>query len=323
MVSPASSSDCSSSLREPLTSPPAFNHNGSGSDSIIVKYTENWHVTKATEWHNDPTEDYIMTAKNRGICLIINNVKFDSHFLSQRKGSDLDAFRFKTVFQQLGFEVDSRRNLSAEKMQAAFKQTAHMCGRKHNALVVILLSHGTETGIYGADGIEVDLNDIFGTFDNRRCVAMKGKPKVFIIQACRGRQTDYGVRETQAFFSQPDSQNYAQPSQLSQFSSQQTKRATWIEVDHKCVPTRTDMLLCFASQTGYTSTRNEEEGSWLGASLAVHLENEAHNRHIEDIFKMVNRDISRRKSQEGFKQVLEWTSIGFDKHLYFNPGLSH
>jgi len=235
----------------------------------------------------------------------------------------MDAFRFKKIFEQLGFEVESKRNLTAEKMKNCFKQKAALCTSRHDALVVILLSHGTESGIYGTDNIEVDMNDILTQFDNRNCKKLLGKPKVFIVQACRGRMADYGVKETQTLFSQPESQQPA--SQLTQNINSQspvlTRIPRWAEEDKDYCPTRTDMMLCFSSHTGFLSTRNEEDGSWLGASLARHLGMEAHRRHLVDILNMVSRDVKKRRSTDGHKQVIEITTIGFDKNLYFNPGL--
>lgn len=281
-----------------------------------------WNVIKSNTLHNDPDEDYKMTSDQRGICLIINNVQFDLDMLPTRKGSDMDAFRFKEIYKQLGFSVESKRNLTSDKMRAVLKQVSTRCLSKHDALIVILLSHGTESGIYGSDGIEVDLNDILTYFDNRRCKQMIGKPKVFIVQACRGRLADYGVKNSQTFFSQPESQTpLTQPSQLTQVNLDSPKISRWTEIDRSYVPTRTDMVLCFSCHTGFVSTRNEEEGSWLGASLAHHLQNESCRRHLIEIFNMVSRDVRRRKSIDGYKQVLEITTIGFDKNLYFNPGL--
>lgn len=284
--------------------------------------TNAWAVTKSTNWRNDLNEDYRMKSSQRGICLIVNNVLFEEDLLPQRKGSDMDAFRFKEIFKQLGFIVESKRNLTADKMKAVFKQVSARCTAKYDALIVILLSHGSESGIYGTDGIEMDMNDILSCFDNKKCKQMLGKPKVFIVQACRGRLADYGVKDTQTFFSQPDSQSLTQSSQFTQINSYSPKISRWTEIDKDYHPTRTDMVLCFSCHTGFVSTRNEEDGSWLGASLAQHLQNEACRRHLLEIFNMVSRDVRKRKSTDGHKQVLEITTIGFDRNLYFNPGLS-
>lgn len=279
-------------------------------------------VVKAQKWPDNATENYEMSSRERGYCLIINNVTFENNVFPARKGSDMDAFRLRKIFKQLGFEVDCKRNLSSEKMQNAFKQKAALCQSKHNALVVILLSHGSEHGVYGVDGIEVNLNDVLSYFDNKHCKTMRGKPKIFIVQACRGRMVDYGVlNNTQQFFSQPESQSNLQPSQLTQINSQVVRLPHWGKLDKDHNPIRTDMVLCFSTQTGYVSNRNEEEGSWLGSSLAMRLCQEAHRRHLMDIFNMVSRDIRMRRSSDGLKQVLEITIIGFDKNLYFNPGM--
>lgn len=271
-------------------------------------------IRPATLVYGNLDEDYKMSAKPRGECLIINNVDFENNIFAKRVGSDKDAHDFKLTFVELGFEVDSRRNLTSEDMRKAFKRTSMKCNKRHDALIVILLSHGTEDGIYGIDCIEIDLNDILNYFDNKRCRDMVGKPKVFIVQACRGRKADYGI-QTFTCLSQTDTQ----PSQITQ-TSQDYKLKRWSEGDKKGLPTRSDMLLCFSCHIGFNSNRNEADGSWLGSSLIYYIRQEAYHHHVIDILNHVSRDLKKRKSSDGYKQVLEITSIGFDKHLFFNPG---
>lgn len=146
-------------------------------------------VKLASVCHNDPGKDYKMTARPRGPCLIVNNIDFEADMFPTRKGSDEDARRFDTIFQQLGFTVIMRRNQTADQMKKLFKEVAAQCKEEHDSLFVFILSHGSEHGIYGTDGIEVYLeSEIISCFDNRNCSAMLGKPKVFVIQACRGRK---------------------------------------------------------------------------------------------------------------------------------------
>lgn len=198
------------------------------------------YVIPATTCHQDPKEDYKMTSRPRGPCLIINNIDFDSDIFPQRKGSDIDAMRFDDVFKQLGFTTFLHRNQTADQMKSLCKEIASHCEKKHNALFVILLSHGSETGIYGTDGIEVDLHDIITFFDNKHCKAMVGKPKVFVIQACRGRQVDYG----DCLDAVPLSMNYSEDrvpfSRMAEFSRKNGK--------HESV--RNDMLFIFSCLAG-------------------------------------------------------------------------
>lgn len=137
--------------------------------------------------HRPSDEVYRMTSSPRGPCLIINNVDFEADIFPQRKGSDEDARRFDDIFQQLGFKVFMFRNQTADQMKKLFRDLSRECRKEHDALFVFILSHGSEHGIYGTDGIEVCLeSEILVNFDNRHCEAMVGKPKVFVLQACRG-----------------------------------------------------------------------------------------------------------------------------------------
>lgn len=59
-----------------------------------------------------------------------------------------------------------------------------------DACFICLLSHGEEEYIFGTDGKRIPLNEIFMLFDNNNCKGLLGKPKVFIIQACRGGESN-------------------------------------------------------------------------------------------------------------------------------------
>ncbi|GAB5576941.1 caspase-14-like isoform X2 [Prionailurus iriomotensis] len=59
--------------------------------------------------------------------------------------------------------------------------------------LVTLMSHGEKGFIKMKDGERVSLEDIFEMFNNKNCPALQEKPKIFIIQACRGEKRDNGV----------------------------------------------------------------------------------------------------------------------------------
>ena len=47
--------------------------------------------------------------------------------------------------------------------------------------------------MYTADGRSINLERIYEYFNNKNCPDLKGKPKFFIVQACRGELADIGV----------------------------------------------------------------------------------------------------------------------------------
>merc|ERR1712083_767286 len=59
--------------------------------------------------------------------------------------------------------------------------------------IVIILSHGNDGGlINAADGKSVPTEYVLRRFNNDACPALKGKPKFFVLQACRGDEVDFG-----------------------------------------------------------------------------------------------------------------------------------
>lgn len=54
-------------------------------------------------------------------------------------------------------------------------------------LTVFIMAHGSLGYIHVSNG-HIELQRIFEMFDNRGCPALRGNPKLFVIQACRGVQ---------------------------------------------------------------------------------------------------------------------------------------
>ena len=69
-----------------------------------------------------------------------------------------------------------------QKVALFSQNTRH---RDANCAVMILLSHGEENVIYGTDEKTVLLRKLYTTLD---CPALRGKPKVVLVQACRGSE---------------------------------------------------------------------------------------------------------------------------------------
>ena len=57
-----------------------------------------------------------------------------------------------------------------------------------DCFVFVAMSHGGPDAIYGTDGKPVSIShDIINQFDGKNWPKMEGKPKIFLIQACRGQ----------------------------------------------------------------------------------------------------------------------------------------
>lgn len=89
----------------------------------------------------------------------------------------------------MGFKVDDEyKNYTAkqiiDKIEAIAKNKEHNLA-KYNCLVVVFLSHGEMGTIYGSDNNTVSIGEMQAKFNSNDCPSMHGKPKIFILDACR------------------------------------------------------------------------------------------------------------------------------------------
>ena len=50
--------------------------------------------------------------------------------------------------------------------------------------VMVVMSRGDGEHIYGVDGYRINTDSIISMFDCEHCSNLRGKPKIFIFQAC-------------------------------------------------------------------------------------------------------------------------------------------
>jgi len=151
-------------------------------------------VEKATELRLG-SHIYPMIELVRGYCVIVNNYKFDN--CAERVGSLTDAHRLHQVFSQLNFSIMHEVNKTAQQMLHLFEYVSKREELvSHNALVIIILSHGHHGIIYGKDfkdengrisGV-INVRQMIDMFNDKNCLKLKGKPKMFFLSCCRGGQ---------------------------------------------------------------------------------------------------------------------------------------
>ncbi|XP_046568754.1 uncharacterized protein LOC124277143 [Haliotis rubra] len=160
----------------------------------------------------DDSDEYDFSYPNRGLAVIINNENFDPESkLSDRKGSGVDASNLKGMFHRLGFKVILHKNLKGEEMVHTLQKVASNKEYDHapaDCFACAILSHGDNTDfppqktndamlrhdfVYGVDGMIVPTRFLLSIFNDECCPELEGKPRLFFIQACRGRALDDGT----------------------------------------------------------------------------------------------------------------------------------
>lgn len=177
---------------------------------------------------------------------------------------------------------------------------------KSDCLVVVILTHGEPNDLLMARDSEYHLYNFLGNFKPTILNSMAGKPKLFIVQACRGTEPDAGVR-LRANLIQSDSGKDQVDSQTDIFT----------------YPEFADFLIVMSSHHDHYSFRNEL-GSWLIQDLCDVIEScDLENDSIYDILTDTNRAVSRRISnaageKDRKKQIPSFYST-LTRKLFFRP----
>ncbi|XP_041378168.1 caspase-3-like [Gigantopelta aegis] len=230
---------------------------------------------------------YEMESKPRGYVYMINNHQFDN--FDARNGTQIDCRKLEKLFSQLGYFVSTDRDLKAEEMKRRLKEFAKFPENlKVDSLIVVILSHGEQDDIiFGTDGESTNrgfkkyltIKHLKSWFGNRRCPELEGKPKLFLIQACRGQSEDIGSASASVGSSvQRD---------VVDFPADTTADI----MNESSLPEQSDMIFAHSSVPGYVSYRDPEQGSVFINALVNVFTEESHREHLADMLTMVNKKI--------------------------------
>lgn len=258
-------------------------------------------VKQAVEFHPASDEVYRMESRPKGLALVINNTNFASHE-ECRSGSETDFYLLINVLKGLGYEVYPYQDLKTEEMSDVFRDFARKSTMKDvDSCIVVVSTHGFgHNGIQGIDGDFLLLDeDVLPFFNNTFCTGLQRKPKLFIIQACRGELFHDSVDVVD--------------------SNVATAMTPSPKVDK--IPPFSDMMIIQSTLPGYVSNRNPHHGSWLLQSLTKIFAEHACSMDVESMLKLVTKSVMSYKTFEEEMQTPEIILRGWQKKLYFNPGL--
>ncbi|KAK3852619.1 hypothetical protein Pcinc_040804 [Petrolisthes cinctipes] len=260
--------------------------------------------------HHSPHAVYRNQTMPRGLVFMANYSSFEGNVYPRREGSELDVKNLTLLFTQMGYRVNEPR-LNMTKY-GTIKALREFCTDEYlkvvDSMVVVVMSHGRdEKSFYTSDNQHISVHELVERFNNRDCPYLKGKPKIFIFQYCRGTGPDIGVAQQM------------RPVSHRRGLSVQTDSASFGEnVIHRD-PTFTDMYIIYSTVEGFVSFRHPERGSWLMEALCQIFMNHACTEDLDSLMKRVSRRIRENHTDDGNKQVCEIVQRGFDKHFYFNP----
>ncbi|KAM9521327.1 caspase-9-like [Guaruba guarouba] len=255
------------------------------------------------KWNQDLV--YELRADPCGRCLILNNINFTTGLgLSTRHGSDVDCEKLEKRFRALSFDVLTQRDLEARDMVSELQKLARQDHSALDCCIVVILSHGCQTshvqfpgGVYGTDGKPIPIEKIVNYFNGSNCPSLRGKPKLFFIQACGGEQRDRGF----VVDSNSPGDEAPRGSVESDATPFQAPSGNMDEPDAVAsLPTPSDILVSYSTFPGFVSWREVSSGSWYVETLDSVLEQYAPS---EDLLNMLLRVANAVSAKGKYKQI--------------------
>ncbi|XP_012667749.1 caspase-4 [Otolemur garnettii] len=246
------------------------------------------------------------TAGRSRLALIICNTEFDH--LAPRGGADLDVKGMKGLLESLGYSVDVKEKLTAQGMESELRAFAarpeHVSS---DSTFLVLMSHGVLDGVCGtAHGPEardvLPYDTIFQIFNNRNCLGLRDKPKVIIVQACRGQNRgEVWVRDSPEALVDSTSQS---PDTL----EDDAVRVTHVEKD----------FIAFCSSTPHNvSWRHITKGSLFITQLITCFQKYSWRYHLEEIFRKVQQSFESPSTRAQMPTV---ERLSMTRYFYLFPG---
>lgn len=290
---------------------------------IPVVRSEGTSQTNYSSILEEPQFAYNMNNVQRGTALIFNQMYFSDH--AARQGTNKDRDDLEAVLTKLGFEVRIFNNLTTTKI---FEELHRVSALKHfdsDCLIVTVMTHGSRDWLYSYDGAYA-LRDMTILFNDENCPSLKGKPRLFFIQACRGSKSDAG-------YSVPGPYNYVRNSIEQTHTDAERRTPTEMameifpEEDEKEYlhnqPAYDDFLIVRSTLINYYSFRNRNTGSWFIQDLCRELSLKGTTCDILNVMNFVNWAVTERESfdpqgDNHKKKITICTTSRLKKVLQFN-----
>lgn len=230
---------------------------------------------------------YNMNHRRRGKAIIFNHMDFDKRTqLSKREGSDIDGIQLQHTLENLGFTVCMYDDLVKADLDKVLDQAAQEDHAEADTLLVAVMSHGSEGTVYAKD-MAYPVERLWNRFTVKKCPSLAGKPKIFLVQACRGNKINEGARVQY----DGESKNYK-------------------------LPNFSDVVVAYSTIPGFLSWRDTRKGSWFMQGVCEALDEYKYSEDILSILTEVCRKVSMN-FENGYAMQTPCISSMLTRKLFF------
>ncbi|CAL8349678.1 unnamed protein product [Arctogadus glacialis] len=263
-------------------------------------------------------------ADRRRMALLITNVHFDKE--KDRDGAEKDEEDISKLLISLGYNVEQHRDLSGAEMDEAverFSKDPRLAAT--DSVFVVIMSHGVKgdiLGVHHCEGVpdKFPIDNIYKHLDSARCPKLLNKPKVIIIQACRGDK-DGSAIVTDGPGSGPEHAPVVQvDAALPPHLADEVDADIEEDAIHR-VHKEKDMVSLLSCTADTVSYRHKSQGSFLIQHIVEIFKRHAHEDHIDELFRKVLKRFEDEPPSASVRQMAVKDRCTLTRKFYLFPGL--
>ncbi|XP_030007441.1 caspase-1-A-like isoform X1 [Sphaeramia orbicularis] len=220
------------------------------------------------------------------VALLICNKDFTNKKLN-RKGAEKDVVNMEHLLSTLGYEVVKHTNLTGKGIDSALMSFSQHSKLAHtDSVFVVIMSHGKLGAVFGVDYAEekpdeFPINNIYKYLGPGNCPALLNKPKIIVIQACRGAEAG-AVLVSDCV--QPDVvSDDVSPPEEDQSAAEEGIEDDALHWEHK----EKDFISLLSSTPDTVSYRQTDRGSFLIQYTMEVFNSSSRDDDIEELFRKV------------------------------------
>ncbi|XP_061734165.1 caspase a-like [Nerophis ophidion] len=273
----------------------------------------------STTWKNKDEKIYPVTPESMKsrVALLITNITFRDP-KKNRAGAERDEQNMERLLRTFGYEVVKYRDCTGKQIdEAVLDFSMHPKLKDTDSVFVVIMSHGRRGHVIGVnwnhkqtkeeatEKEDVFFNDnIFKHLASDECKELENKPKIIIIQACRGEgkgtvfTRDGATEELECdYTSASDDHNM-------------------VEDGMRYMHKEKDFIAFLSCTPDTVSYRHPVKGSVLIGHLVDVFNTYAREEHIEELFRMVTQRFEKSNLKYGQMPNKDRVSLTKNFHLF-------
>ncbi|XP_069961870.1 caspase-3 isoform X1 [Bactrocera oleae] len=197
-----------------------------------------------------------------GLAIVLNHKNIKGQ--KTRNGAEKDCKDITASLENYGFDVRVYNDLKKKKISTLLNSVATEDHSQYDCFVLVVMTHGDKGKVCAADDF-YSTEELWEPLLGDNCPTLLGKPKLFFIQACRGKRIQQPVLIAPRTFSQ-----------RAMFSNSSMSERTIY-----AIPTTADILVMYSTFEDYYSFRNSVSGAWFIQSLCSILNEAAESKEAQ------------------------------------------